>query len=96
MNRLNGWKAIAGYLQRDERTAMRWAAERGMPVRRIPGSGRGSVYAIPRELDDWIEANHTPASEGISVIPAAITPAGSAVVSLKPLPWWRRRRVPWD
>lgn len=57
MDRLNGWKTIAAYLRRDERTARRWAAESGMPVYRMPGPGRGSVYAIAEEIDAWIEAD---------------------------------------
>jgi hypothetical protein len=51
MGRLDGWKMIAAYLRRDERTARRWAAESGLPVHRIPGSGRGSVYALAEEID---------------------------------------------
>lgn len=51
---LNGWKVIAAHLKRDERTAMRWAAQRSMPVHRMPGRGRGSVYAVAEELDAWL------------------------------------------
>ena len=53
---LSGWKQIAAYLNREERTAMRWANERGLPVHRAPGRGRGSVYAIPAEIDAWLAA----------------------------------------
>lgn len=51
---LTGWKAIAGHLKRDERTAMRWASERGLPVRRVPGGKRGPVYARPEEIALWL------------------------------------------
>ena len=51
---LVGWKAIAAYLSRDERTAMRWALHRGMPVKRIAGQARSSVYAWPDDLDAWL------------------------------------------
>ena len=51
---LQSWKEIAAYLDRDERTAMRWEKEEGLPVRRHRASGRGSsVYAYPSELDAW-------------------------------------------
>lgn len=33
---------------------MRWATERGLPIHRIPGEGRGSVYALSEELDAWL------------------------------------------
>ena len=51
---LQSWKEIAAYLDRDERTAMRWEREEGLPVRRHRTSGRGSsVYAYPSDLDAW-------------------------------------------
>jgi tetratricopeptide (TPR) repeat protein len=52
--RFDGWKAIARYLGRDRTTAMRWAADRGLPVHRLPGGKRGSVYALGSELDAWM------------------------------------------
>jgi tetratricopeptide (TPR) repeat protein len=54
IGRYDGWKSIARYLGRDRTTAMRWAAERGLPVRRLPGGKRGSVYALGPELDAWM------------------------------------------
>lgn len=35
--RLDSWKEIAAYLNREVRIAMRWEKERGLPVHRIPG-----------------------------------------------------------
>lgn len=32
---------------------MRWAQERGLPVRRIPGGKASTVYALKSELDAW-------------------------------------------
>lgn len=55
--RLDGWKSIGTHFGRERSTVIRWAAERGMPVHRIPGSGRGSVYALTEELDAWLEAS---------------------------------------
>ena len=52
--RLDSWKEIAAYLGRGERTAKRWESERALPVHRLPGGGRGSVYAFAAELDEWL------------------------------------------
>ncbi len=54
--RMDGWKAIARYLGRDRTTAMRWAASRGLPVHRLPGGRRASVYAVGEELDAWLSS----------------------------------------
>ncbi|HEY2340383.1 MAG TPA: tetratricopeptide repeat protein [Steroidobacteraceae bacterium] len=54
--RLIGWKAIGQFLRCTERTARRWEAYRGMPVHRIPGGGRSSVWATPDELSGWLQA----------------------------------------
>ena len=51
---LNGWKEIAAYLGRDPRTVERWEKSRSLPVRRLPGSGRATVYALVSELDAWL------------------------------------------
>jgi tetratricopeptide (TPR) repeat protein len=52
--RLNSWKEVANYLGKGERTVKRWKSERGLPAYRIPGGGRGSVYAFTGELDQWL------------------------------------------
>jgi tetratricopeptide (TPR) repeat protein len=54
---LQGWNAIAEYLQCDVRTAKRWESERGLPIRRTrrtPGAGRASVHALTAELEAWL------------------------------------------
>jgi tetratricopeptide (TPR) repeat protein len=53
--RLDSWKAIASYFGRDERTVKRWEARRGLPVRRVPGGGKPTVYAYVTELDEWLK-----------------------------------------
>jgi tetratricopeptide (TPR) repeat protein len=60
--RLNSWKEIASYLGKGERTVKRWKSERGLPAYRIPGGGRGSVYAFTAELDEWM-GSQTPQEE---------------------------------
>jgi hypothetical protein len=71
--RLDSWKEIATFFDRDERTVKRWEKERGLPVYRVPGSARGGVFAYADELAEWLEApNHnleaveTAAAEGDS------------------------------
>jgi len=53
-DRLDSWKAIAEYLDRDPTTVMRWAKERGLPVHAVPGQRRRAVYAFKKEIDDWL------------------------------------------
>jgi len=53
--RLNSWKEIAAFLGRTERTAKRWEATQGLPIRRVPSSGRGSVFAYEHELRNWLD-----------------------------------------
>ena len=50
---LESWKRIAQYLRRDIRTLQRWEHRRSLPVHRLPGQGRASVYALKTELDAW-------------------------------------------
>lgn len=52
--RFGSWKEIAGYLGRDIRTVRRWEKTRGLPVHRVPGSGRRVVYAFKNEIDSWL------------------------------------------
>lgn len=52
--RLDSWKAIAGHLNRNVRTVIRWEQDRALPVHRVPGGGSGSVFAYTDELDAWL------------------------------------------
>lgn len=54
--RLDTWKEIGAFFGRDERTVKRWEATRGLPVHRVPGSGRATVYAYVSELERWLES----------------------------------------
>jgi len=55
--RLDGWKDIASYLGKAERTVKRWERDRGLPVHRVPGGARSSVYARPAELEEWLKSS---------------------------------------
>jgi hypothetical protein len=54
--KLSSWKEIAAWLGVNVRTAQKWEAEAGMPVRRVPGSNR--VIAYPEELRAWLDGGH--------------------------------------
>lgn len=52
-DRLDSWKEIAAYLNRDVTTVQRWEKREGMPVHRHLHDKAGSVYASRSELDAW-------------------------------------------
>lgn len=58
--RLDSWKEIAAYLNRDVTTVQRWEKREGMPVHRHVHDKRGSVYASRAELDEWIRGRNLP------------------------------------
>ena len=51
--RLESWKEIAAYLDRDVRTVQRWERSDELPVRRLQHAKLASVYAYTDELDEW-------------------------------------------
>jgi hypothetical protein len=57
--RLEGWKQIAHYLNRTERTVQVWARKRSMPIHRS-SSGKGRIFVEPAELDSWKAATMRP------------------------------------
>jgi TolB-like protein/Flp pilus assembly protein TadD len=70
--RLESWKEIASYLSRDVTTVQRWEKKEGMPVHRHLHDKRGSVYALPEELDAWRRGRKPPDQPEIQ--PRAETP----------------------
>jgi Tol biopolymer transport system component len=72
-DRLDSWKEIAAYLNRDVTTVQRWEKREGMPVHRHVHDKMGSVYASRMELDAWTRSR-TPgvgAEQDSPVEPAA-------------------------
>jgi TolB-like protein/Flp pilus assembly protein TadD len=61
--KLDSWKEIAAYLSRDVTTVQRWEKREGMPVHRHVHDKRGSVYALPEELDAWRNSRRTEPDE---------------------------------
>ncbi|HXY26343.1 MAG TPA: tetratricopeptide repeat protein [Candidatus Acidoferrum sp.] len=55
VGRLDSWKEIAAYLNRDVTTVQRWEKREAMPVHRHVHDRAGSVYAFPAELDAWLQ-----------------------------------------
>src|SRR3954451_9202474 len=85
-HRLKSWKQIAAFFGTDERTVKRWEAKRGLPVRRIPGGARATVYAEVAELEQGLKGapSAPPAPSGsrriwvYGVAGAALLIAGAA------------------
>jgi len=74
--KLESWKEIAAYLNRDVRTVRRWEKDRALPVRRFPGT-RPRVWALVSEIDDWRD-------NGARARPGIETATGSAPASTLP------------
>jgi len=91
--RLSGWKEIAAFFGKDERTVKRWEVLRGLPVHRLPGVGRGTVYAFAGELDLWLKSAHRESDEAEPGDDGADATAPQSVGSLPAMP--RRRRQGW-
>ena len=94
---LDSWKAIAAYLNRDVTTVQRWEKREGMPVHRHVHAKRGSVYALPEELDIWIQSRSArsvqPQQEAdADRSPVATEPPEAPVASGEATSSWRR---PW-
>lgn len=53
-DRIDSWKSICAYLERDVSTLLRWEKQKGLPIHRIPGGQRKAVYAFRHELDEWL------------------------------------------
>jgi Tol biopolymer transport system component len=62
-DRLDSWKEIAAYFNRDVTTVQRWEKREGMPVHRHLHDRMGSVYAFRAELDAWGRRRNLPAAQ---------------------------------
>ncbi len=104
-DRLDSWKEIAAYLNRDVTTVQRWEKREGMPVHRHLHDRMGSVYASRAELDAWARGRNLRVSTGRTrTMPASPDPS-SAAAALCDLDLsepdgrsscrWQRRESPW-
>jgi Tol biopolymer transport system component len=57
-DRLDSWKEIAAYLNRDVTTVQRWEKREAMPVHRHLHDRMGSVFASRAELDRWARSRN--------------------------------------
>jgi hypothetical protein len=53
-DRLDSWKQIAVYLDREVRSVQRWEKREGLPVHRHPHLKGSTVYAFKSEIDGWL------------------------------------------
>jgi tetratricopeptide (TPR) repeat protein len=92
--RLVGWKEIAAYFEKAERTVKRWERDRNLPVYRVPGGASASVYAYPAELNKWLAASDPSVSEVDDTqaieIPEVAIAGTSNEGSLSS--WWKPKR----
>jgi Tol biopolymer transport system component len=88
-DRLDSWKEIATYLNRDVTTVQRWEKREGMPVHRHQHDRMGSVYASRAELDAWTQSRNLPPTQenGNDVAPSAPPVPPPAAVTAPPTRW---------
>ena len=92
-DRLDSWKEIAAYLERDVTTVQRWEKREAMPVHRHLHDKLGSVYASKAELDAWVRRRRPrlePEEEGsdagtLAAAPVVGLPAAPIAASRR---WW--------
>ncbi len=77
-DRLDSWKEIAAYLNRDITTVQRWEKREGMPVHRHRHDRIGSVYASRAELDAWSRSRNprTTSDTDTPITPPATVSSG--------------------
>ena len=93
LKQLRGWKEIAEHLAVSARTAKRWEHTHGLPVHRVRGSARDTVFAVPEELDQWRDATDLDQPSPSAVSAPLIEPQLPAVGPVTHHGRTRRRRV---
>jgi Tfp pilus assembly protein PilF len=84
-HRLDSWKEIACFFGRDERTVRRWEKESGLPVHRVPGSGKARVFAYEDELSQWLHRSKSNGNPEPALITATAPAATEDPVSVSPV-----------
>jgi hypothetical protein len=64
---LTCWTDIAQYVGKGVRTVQRWERELGFPVRRTKPRTKSCVFAVPGEIDAWVQSQQFPDGELDSV-----------------------------
>jgi len=101
-DRLDSWKEIAVYLNRDVRTVQRWEKKEALPVHRHQHEKLGTVYAYKSELDAWWRSSESKIAAD-DAVPAAAEDDSAALDPTEefemvgdpgePKAWWQRRWV---
>jgi len=77
LTRLDSWKDIAHYLNRNVRTVQRWERLEAMPVHRHCHDTGHSVYAYKQEIDAWRSYRSKETRPTLQVSPIRRTPPES-------------------
>ncbi len=83
--RLDSWKEIAAYLNRDIKTCQRWEKREGMIVHRHQHDRQGSVHAYTDELDAW-RGSRSQASNGKPTTAESDEPLPESTEAAPPYP----------
>ncbi|MGA8101927.1 MAG: hypothetical protein WB869_07235 [Candidatus Acidiferrales bacterium] len=89
-DRLDSWKEIAVYLNRDVRTVQRWEKGEGMPIHRHLHATMGSVYAFRAELDAWTQSRKLqaePVNGNNAPSPNPLAPPEPSAISTSRTKW---------
>ncbi len=76
-DRLESWKEVATYLNRDVTTVQRWEKREAMPVHRHVHDKAGSVFAFRSELDVWARGRDVRSQESATTAPPLPGPPSS-------------------
>ena len=90
-DRLDSWKEIAAFLQRDVRTVQRWEKQAGLPVHRHAESRLRTAYAYRSELEAWWRTQRPAAGtvEDAATGPADdLPPLAAAPPARSAWRWW--------
>ena len=89
-DRLDSWKEIAAYFNRDVTTVQRWEKREGLPVHRHLHDRMGSVYASRAELEAWARGRNLRAGhENASDAPPPNDPVSSRTPTTTSLISWK-------
>ncbi len=86
-DRLDSWKEIAAYLNRDVTTVQRWEKREGMPVHRHLHDKMGSVSASRADLDAWARTRKLRAHQNDLPVPVPSPLAAHAAKSTSLIKW---------
>ena len=92
-NRIDGWKAVGQYLGRERTTVIRWARTRDLPIHRMPGGKKATIYAFRDELDAWIDGAGACAAADVEADTVAETKPEPDAIAVPPIA--RRAGVQW-